>query len=123
MKLQIEGQHLRVRINEDELARLLAGRMLEACTQFAEAFAFSCLVCLVPADDAGFAGEPARWRVSLPAPAIREHAARLPAREGLRFVLPGPAGMQALELLFDVDVRDSARRRRQPGRPGHGSPT
>ncbi|MDE2307527.1 MAG: hypothetical protein KGJ97_04445, partial [Xanthomonadaceae bacterium] len=34
------------------------------------------------------------------------------AYEGLRFALPGKDDGDTLELLFDVDVRDSVRRRR-----------
>src|SRR3984885_8961765 len=38
MKFQIEGQKLRVRIDEEELARLLAGEALKTRTGFADAF-------------------------------------------------------------------------------------
>lgn len=111
MKLQIEGQSLRVRINEDELARLLAGESVIAHTRFATAFALSCALRLGAGDEARFSGQPDAWLVEVPEIAVREHAARLPTREGLSFVLPGGEG-GALELLFDVDVRDSVRHRR-----------
>lgn len=112
MKLQIEGQHLRVRINEDELARLLAGQPLDARTQFARAFAIGIALRLTPHDTATFSGRPDDWQISLPDATVREHAARLPTREGLRFPLAGNGDADALELLFDVDVRDSVKRRR-----------
>ncbi len=111
MKLQIEGQSLRVRINEDELARLLAGEPVVAKTSFATAFAVSCTLSLGTGDAVRFGGQADAWRVDIPADAVRDHAARLPTREGLSFVLPGAEG-DALELLFDVDVRDSVRHRR-----------
>lgn len=112
MKLQIEGQQLRVRIDESELSQLLAGAALEAATQFARAFAMHCTLRLTTQDDAGFSGLADAWQINLPDVAVREHAARLPTREGLRFVLTGERAQDALVLLFDVDVRDSVRRRR-----------
>ncbi len=112
MKLQIEGQHLRIRVDERELARLLAGKTIEASTQFAAAFAISFLLRLTPDGDATFEGRADAWQVSLPAAAVREHATRLPTREGLRYSLPAQESRNPLQLLFDVDVRDSVSRRR-----------
>ncbi|BDU21923.1 hypothetical protein [Dyella sp. GSA-30] len=112
MKLQIEGQHLRVRIGEEELAQLLAGQAIEAMTQFAEVFAVRYSLELTPADTANLSGSPAAWRIAIPEERVREHVARLPTREGLQFALPGEREEDNLQLLFDVDVRDSVRRRR-----------
>ena len=111
MKLQIEGQHLRVRIDEQELAQLLAGRAVEAGTQFADAFSIRYSLELTPADAATLSGVPTAWRIAIPEAQARQHAALLPTREGLRFVLPGADEQASLQLLFDVDVRDSARQR------------
>ncbi|WP_243050178.1 hypothetical protein [Dyella sp. RRB7] len=110
MKLQIEGQNLRVRIGEEELARLLAGDAITARTVFARAFAIRCTLRM--GDAAHFGGQPDDWQIEIPAVAVREHAQRLPTREGLGFILAGPHDGEALELLFDVDVRDSVRQRR-----------
>ena len=112
MKLQIEGQHLRVRISEEELAQLLAGQAIDAVTQFADVFAVRYSLELTPADTTNLSGSPAAWRIAIPAERVREHAARLPTREGLQFALPGKREEDNLQLLFDVDVRDSVRRRR-----------
>jgi hypothetical protein len=114
MKLQIEGQNLRVRIGEEELARLLAGDAITASTAFARAFAIRCTLRLVAGDDALFGGQADDWQIEIPAVAVRDHAQRLPTREGLSFILAGPHDGEALELLFDVDVRDSVRQRRRP---------
>jgi hypothetical protein len=111
MKLQIEGQRLRVRIDEEELAQLLAGSAIETATQFAAAFAIRYSLELIPADNANLSGSPAAWRIAIPAAQVRQHAARLPTREGLQFDLPGLHEQDNLQLLFDVDVRDSVRRR------------
>ena len=112
MKLQLEGQNLRVRIGEDELARLLAGEAIDACTQFAQAFAMSCTLRLAAGEAARFSGQPDAWQIDIPDAAVREHALRLPTREGLKFLLATGADGDPLELLFDVDVRDSVRQRR-----------
>jgi hypothetical protein len=112
MKLQIEGQKLRIRIDEDELARLLAGEALETRTGFTDAFAISFAVRATQGDAATFIGEADAWRIGLPEAGLREHAARLPTREGLRYTLAGKDANDTLQLLFDVDVRDSVRHRR-----------
>ena len=110
MKLQIAHQHLRVRIDSDELAELLAGRSVTLRTQFAHAFALRCELSLAAQAPASLTGAADDWRIHLPADQVRDLATRLPAREGLRFELEGAAGAHALSLLFDVDVRDGARR-------------
>lgn len=112
MKLQIEGQSLRVRIGEDELARLMAGVPIASSTRFADAFLMTCTLRLGAGDDARFSGPPDAWLIEVPAGRVREHAQRLPTREGLKFLLAGTDEADALELLFDVDVRDSVRQRR-----------
>ena len=112
MKLQIEAQKLRVRVDEEELVRLLAGERVESHTRFAAAFRMQVALTLTPQADARLSGQPQAWEIALPLATVRAHAASLPNREGLHFTLAGAAGEPALELLFDVDVRDSARRRR-----------
>ncbi|MDE1894640.1 MAG: hypothetical protein KGM46_11060 [Pseudomonadota bacterium] len=109
MKLQLDHQQLRVRIDEAELARLLAGTPVAACTRFAGAFALQCVLSLGSAA-AALTGQPDAWQIRLPGDAVRELAGRLPSREGLRFELGAVAPSDTLTLLFDVDVRDSARR-------------
>jgi hypothetical protein len=111
MKLQIEAQHLRIRIDEEELAQLLEGHAVVGHTQFAKAFMMHCTLRLQHGDEPVFTGQADAWQIGLPEAAVREHAARLPTREGLRYLIPGEQGIDALELLFDVDVRDSVRRR------------
>jgi hypothetical protein len=112
MKLQIEGQKLRIRIDEDELARLLAGNTIDMRTTFADAFAIRFALRATKDDGVKFVGQADAWQIGLPDADLRAHAARLPTRDGLRYTLPGTATADALELLFDVDVRDSMRHRR-----------
>jgi hypothetical protein len=111
MKLQIEAQHLRIRIDEDELAQLLDGHVVAARTHFAKAFTMQVTLRLHHAVEPLFSGQADAWQVGLPEADVREHAARLPTRDGLRYPLPGAQDVDALELLFDVDVRDSVRKR------------
>ena len=112
MKFQIEGQKLRVRIDEEELARLLAGEALKTRTGFADAFAIDFAVRATQGNGATFLGQVDAWQIGLPDAALREHAARLPTREGLSYTLAGKDAGDTLQLLFDVDVRDSVRHRR-----------
>lgn len=109
MKLQLQGQQLRVRIDEDQLARLLAGQVLEERTVFGPALTLVYSLRTIDAAQFQIDAGPAHWRLGLPLAALRAHAARLPTREGLHFTLD--EGAQALQLTFDVDVRDSVRRR------------
>ena len=112
MKLQIEAQHLRIRVDEDELAQLLAGNVVAGHTQFATAFMMQVTLRLQHAVEPVLTGCADAWQIGLPEVAVREHAARLPSRDGLRYLLRGERDVDALTLLFDVDVRDSVRRRR-----------
>jgi len=110
MKLQFEGQKLRLRIDEDELATLLAGASVRAHTRVAGAFGMACTLRLSENSDARVEGVAADWFVHLPQAPVRELAARLPTRDGLSFEIAARDAASNLSLQFDVDVRDSARR-------------
>lgn len=111
MKLQIEGQSLRVRIGEVELASLLVGQPVVSHTRFTHDMSLSCTLRAVAGAAARFSGPAAAWTIDLPEDSLRAYAATLPSRDGLTFVLESGEG-EPLELLFDVDVRDSVRHRR-----------
>ena len=131
MKVQLQGQSLRLRIDEDELAVLLAGGDVVNATQAAPGAGVRQQVRLLPgapqaSDTSGGAKSQADgaavmfdacghdWAFSLPEAAVREYVARLPCRDALEFELPG--GDPPLTLAFEVDVRDSVRRRGAPQR-------
>lgn len=117
MKLQISDQQWRVRVNEDELQRLREGHVLTSTSALADDAVLRFVVELVPAPQASVGRDGGSWKFSLPAAAIDAYVARLPCREGVDFVLPGGTGA-ALQLTFEVDVRDSVRRRgARPRRP------
>ncbi|MDR3446279.1 MULTISPECIES: DUF7009 family protein [Dyella] len=111
MKLQIEGQSLRVRIGEVELASLLVGQPVVSSTRFTRDMSLSCTLRAVAGAAARFSGLAGAWSIDLPEDALRAYAGTLPSREGLTFELESGDG-EPLELLFDVDVRDSVRHRR-----------
>lgn len=111
MKVQLQAQALRLRIDEGELACLLAGDTLCNETHWPDGGIER--QQLVLAENHAWRRDATGWCVMLAGAAVRELAARLPSREGLRAELPGN---RVLPVLFDVDVRDSARQR-YPKRP------
>lgn len=112
MKLQIENQHLRLRVDESELAKLLGGERIESRTHFGRAFPVAFTLWLTDDAEASITGQPDAWHMQVPRVAVVAHAERLPTREGLRFILSTGDSSEPLTVLFDVDVRDSARRRK-----------
>lgn len=124
MKVQLQGQSLRLRIGEEELARLLAGEDVLNATAPAPGVAFRQRLRLRPdalaieegreEPVAGFEADAGAWCFELPEAAVRDYVARLPCRDALEFGLQG--GGTALKLAFEVDVRDSVRHRGPPAR-------
>lgn len=108
MRVQLEAQTLRLRIDEAELAQLLAGGDAENRTLLPDGRQEIQQLRLAP--KLGWLRDDAHWRIDLPGAEVRALSARLPSRDGLQFALP-VAGGGVLQLLFDVDVRDSARKR------------
>ena len=78
MKIQLQEHSVRLRIDEDELALLLAGTAVAACTRFAEAFVFAGSVALADADGVSISGSSDAYRITVPAAEVRALAARLP---------------------------------------------
>lgn len=109
MRVQQRGQSLRLRIDEAELARLLAGDTVENATRWPDGRIERQQLAL--AGLPGWQRTEAGWRMWLPADAVRVLAARLPSRDGLSFEVPVAAD-GSMQVVFDVDVRDSARRLR-----------
>lgn len=108
MRVQMQGQTVRLRLQEAELEQLLEGGEVGNRTRLPDGSArvqrisLSSRLAWRCADDG--------WHATLPATDVRAYSRRLPSREGLRFVFEVGDGAQ-LELLFDVDVRDSTRKR------------
>lgn len=109
MKVQIQSQSLRLRIDEGELARLLAGEVLENQTWLGTPGALSQRLQLHDMAEVLLDGDTHALTIRLPREDVLALQARLPCRDGLSFVLPTQA--LPLQLQFDVDVRDSVRQR------------
>ena len=113
MKLQMQAQSLRVRVDEAELARLLGGETLSLRTCCAGKMLFALdlglgdRLALVPG---------ANWQLTLADTELRDYVDTLPRRAALSLELV--QGEDApLRIDFEVDVRDSvqvrgAKRRR-----------
>ena len=110
MKLQVGGQHWRVRINEDELTRLRDGQPLVSTSTLPGNAVLRFELELVPGSQASVASDGGSWKISLPTASVDAYVQRLPCRDGVEFTFP-VTGDAALELVFEVDVRDSVRRR------------
>lgn len=121
MKLQIQGQGVRLRIDEAELARLLAGETILNSTRFAPERIFTQSLALHTGDLPLLGPEADGWALRLPRAAVDDYVLRLPCRDALAFELPLP-GDASLSLRFEVDVRDSLQargpRRRDPSPAG-----
>jgi len=120
MKVHVQGQSLRLRIDEDGLARLLAGGELVNETRAGDA-ALRQRLRLSEDTSPRLEVEGDDWTFLLPAGAVGAYVGRLPCRDALEFVLsPGGA---PLRLAFEVDVRDSVRHRGPPARRRPPDPT
>lgn len=110
MKLQIQGQTLRFRVDEAELARLLDAETILNTTCLRSGQAFSQSLALHAAATPALQTEAGRWTLLLPRAAVDDYVMRLPCRDALAFELPlSDGGM--LSLRFEVDVRDSLQAR------------
>ncbi|RUL78163.1 hypothetical protein [Dyella choica] len=108
MRVQLEGQSLRLRIDEDELARLLDGGSADNRTSLPDGHVQMQQLSLSSRID--WRRQNRVWHISLPETDVRALSERLPTRDGLQYSLSTPSG-ETLQLVFDVDVRDSARKR------------
>lgn len=109
MRVQLTGQTLRLRVDEPELQRLLQGEGVDNTTRWPDGETGQQRLTL--GDDAAWQRTAEGWTVTLPTAEVRALAERLPSREGLTFALAVPQHDDPLQLCFDVDVRDSTRRR------------
>lgn len=110
MKWQVSRQKWRLRISEDELQHLRIGQPLASTTVLPGGGTFRFLLELAPSAEAGVDRDGDAWKFTLPAASVEAYVQRLPCREGLDFTLPVATDV-VLQLIFEVDVRDSVRQR------------
>ena len=104
MKLQVQGQAVRVRLSEDELAELLDQGRCSDVTSLGMLGRWQRDLMLVPCLVGGLGTEGATWSLRVPRAAFEAFASERPRRDG--FVLPA-GGCAGLDLTIEVDVRDS----------------
>jgi hypothetical protein len=105
MRVQMNGQSLRLRLQDAEFEALLAGDVVENRTTWPDGSQLTQQLC--SGTHADVRARPGLWQFILPDDALRAYRDRLPTRESLRWQLG--EGAAALELHFDVDVRDHVR--------------
>lgn len=120
MKLQLQGQRMRLRLDEAELARLLAGETIVNATELGMGTRFRQALRLHAATQPTLKATPGEWRVGVPDALVREYVQRLPCREALEFALSCDDGA-VVSLHLEVDVRDSLQVRGARRRPGGGA--
>ncbi|TAN07557.1 MAG: hypothetical protein EPN38_04980 [Rhodanobacteraceae bacterium] len=120
MRVQFQAQSLRLRIDEAELARLLDGEMLVNTTCWPDGSTTQQRLAVSKAN--GWRRDGSGWCVMLAEASVRALASRLPSRDGLHTELPVPDGAP-LEVLFDIDVRDSTHRRFPEKPANRGGPS
>lgn len=111
MRVQLENDTIRVRIDEDELAELLDDVALLGSTAFGRAFTMRYAIDATGSDRCTLDGDAHEWRLEVPRAQLVELKSRLPSKDGLVFDIPGHDAV-ATTVLFDVDVKDSLKRRR-----------
>ena len=109
MKIQMQDQSVRLRIDEAELAALLDQDRVENLTWLGSEVA--CRQCIELVDtELQLHGDAAAWCLRIPRRQLADYVARLPCRDGLEWDLQiGPR--RSVQLCFEVDVRDSVRKR------------
>jgi len=110
MKLQLQGQRLRLRIDEAELTQLLAGQQVSNQTQLDSIHRCSQVLTLGAQALPTLAIGDGDWHITLPHAEVTAYVGQLPCRHALGFELAMDAG-PPLDIGFEVDVRDSLQAR------------
>lgn len=110
MKLQIQEQTLRFRIDESELETLLCEDVLVNTLRLPNGESFVHLLSLVMAETAALETHALNWCLKLPKAMVEAYVERLPCRDAPSFTL-GSTDLLPLTVQFEVDVRDSVKKR------------
>lgn len=117
MKVQMQAQDLRLRLQEAEFAQLLVGETIENRTALPAGAAWVLQLRLAHVEQAHCEKHGDAWMCTLPAAEVHAFAQRLPTRDGLHFELTAE-GREVLHVTFDVDTRDIARNRKMKDTAG-----
>ncbi|MBX3689229.1 hypothetical protein [Dokdonella sp.] len=109
MKIQMQGQALRLRIDEAELATLFDQGWIENLTWLSHEAACCQRIEIADAELA-LQGDATAWCLRIPRQQLADYVARLPCRDGLEWNLP-IGSRRSVQVSFEVDVRDSVRKR------------
>ena len=107
MKLQIDGQALRIRVDEAEFGRLLEWDDVVMHTLVPDT-EFQLRLRPVAGGSLQLSCDGDDWRLDLPLPLLVDYRDRLPCRDGI-LAEQALANGAVLTLSFEVDVRDSVR--------------
>lgn len=110
MKLQIQEQTLRFRIDESELATLLSEEVLVNTLRLPNGESFVQSLSLVMTEMPSLETPALNWCLNLPKAMVETYMERLPCRDALSFTLVN-ADSLPLSVQFEVDVRDSVKKR------------
>ncbi len=111
MKIQLQEDQWRLRLDEDELAALCVGETITCRSRLPRGLSISFFLRAHDHTDATVRGESDGWHVDVPRAPVVELQSRLPDRDGLSFDLAHDPAV-AFRLRLQVDVHDSKRRRR-----------
>lgn len=109
MKVQLDGQSMRLRIGEDELARLLGGDAVDAATSLSPLVVLHWRLLLCDIEVPSLIVGPDMVRVRLPREDFAAFASARPRRDGLHFDWTDTCA-DPLQVTVEIDVRDSHRR-------------
>lgn len=110
MKLQINNQQWRLRIDEAELQRMRDGHGVVSSSALPDGSELRIVLELARTTAARVDRVGDTWTFTLPAADVDAYVQRLPCRDGIDFSLRVRTDI-ALQLVFEVDVRDSVRQR------------
>ena len=113
MKLQVQGQAIRLRLSEDALAALLAQGECSDVTDLGDAGRWVRRLLLVEGVGPAFEREGEAWCFRIPRADFEAFAAERPRRDGHEMLIRAADGSPPLALSVEVDVRDSRKRRRE----------
>lgn len=110
MKAQLEGQQLRLRIDESEFAALREGERVFNETLLADTLGWNQSVIAVEGAEPSWSADRGGAVLAVPLSDLDGYAARLPSRVGLDYRFALAVGLE-LAVSLQVDVRDSVRQR------------